>query len=92
MADVKKVWNSEGKKLYLTYPSQEFDELENAIYTVGVDDYGKFFLLKNSDGFTFNYKLYGLESDLINRVIKTYDATNGHLGVLLNGLKGTGNC
>lgn len=90
MADVKKVWNAEGKRLYLSHPSQEFDELEKAIYTVGIDDFGRFFLVKNSDGFTFNYKLYGLESDLIARIIKTYEATNGNLGVLLNGLKGTG--
>jgi hypothetical protein len=27
---------------------------------------------------------------LINRIIKTYEATSGNLGVLLNGLKGTG--
>jgi hypothetical protein len=90
MADVKKVWNAEGKKLYLAYPSQEFEKLENAIYTVGLDDYGRFYLVKNSDGFTFNYKLYGLESELIARIIKTYEATNSNLGVLLNGLKGTG--
>ena len=90
MADVKKVWNAEGKRLYLSHPSQEFEKLDNAIYTVGIDDFGRFFLVKNSDGFTFNYKLYGLESDLINRIIKTYEATSGNLGVLLNGLKGTG--
>ena len=90
MADVKKVWNAEGKRLYLSHPSQEFEKLDNAIYTVGIDDFGRFYLVKNSDGFTFNYKLYGLESDLINRIIKTYEATSGNLGVLLNGLKGTG--
>jgi len=90
MGDVKKVWNADGKKLYLTHPSQEFEKLENAIYTVGVDEYGRFYLVKHSDGFTFDYKLYGLESDLINRIIKTYSATNNNLGILLNGLKGTG--
>jgi hypothetical protein len=90
MADVKKVWNAEGKRLYLSHPSQEFEKLDDAIYTVGIDDFGRFYLVKNSDGFTFNYKLYGLESELISRIVKTYGATNGNLGVLLNGLKGTG--
>ena len=55
MADVKKVWNAEGKRLYLAHPSQEFENLETAIYTVGLDDYGRFYLVKNSDGFSFNY-------------------------------------
>jgi len=91
MAEVKKVWNSEGSRLYLGYPSQEFDVLENAIYNVGIDDFGRFFLVKNSDSFSFNYKLYGLETELVERVIKTYTTTsNGNLGILLNGLKGTG--
>ena len=91
MAEVKKVWNSEGNRLFLGYPSQEFEVLENAIYNVGLDDYGRFFLVKNSDKFSFNYKLYGLETELVERVIKTYTSTsNGNLGILLNGLKGTG--
>lgn len=90
MADVKKVWNADGNRLFLSYPSQQIEKLENAIYTIGIDDYGRFFLVKNSDGFNFNYKLYGLESDLIARILKTYESTSGNLGVLLNGLKGTG--
>ena len=91
MSDVKKVWNDEGNKLYLSYPSKEFDNLDNgAIYTVSVDDFGRFYLVKKSDGYKFDYKLYGLETDFINRVIKTYSKTQGNLGILLNGIKGTG--
>jgi len=91
MSDVKKVWNEEGNRLYSSYPSKEFDTLENAIYNVGQDEYGRFYLTKNSDKFDFDYKVYGLETGLVNRVIKTYLATkHGNLGVLLNGLKGTG--
>jgi hypothetical protein len=93
MAEVKKVWNAEGNRLYLGSPSEEFDKLENAIYKVGQDNFGRLYLSKSSDKFTFDYKLYGLETALVNRVIKTYNATpHGNLGVLLNGLKGTGNC
>lgn len=91
MSDVKKVWNDDNNRLYPSYPSKEFDTLENAIYNVGQDDFGRFFLTKNSDGFVFDYKIYGLETDLVNRIVKTYSATkHGNLGVLLNGLKGTG--
>jgi DNA-directed RNA polymerase subunit F len=91
MAEVKKVWNAEGNRLYLGSPSQEFEKLENAIYKVGQDNFGRLYLAKSSDKFTFDYKLYGLETALVNRVIKTYNATpHGNLGILLNGLKGTG--
>jgi hypothetical protein len=91
MSDVKKVWNDESNRLYLSFPSKEFDNLDNgAIYTVGLDDFGRFFLVKKSDGYKFDYKLYGLETSFINRVVKTYQKTQGNLGILLNGIKGTG--
>jgi hypothetical protein len=91
MAEVKKVWNADGNSLYLGYPSQEFEKLENVIYKVALDMFERPYLAKVSDNFTFDYKLYGLETNLINRILKTYNATDhGNLGILLNGLKGTG--
>ena len=91
MSDLKKVWNDEGNRLYLSFPSKEFDKLDNgAIYTVNVDEFGRFYLTKKSEGYKFDYKLYGLESKFINRVLKTYSKTHGNLGILLNGIKGTG--
>lgn len=91
MAEVKKVWNADGNALYLGYPSEEFEKLENVIYKVALDMFERPYLAKVADNFTFDYKLYGLESDLIRRVLKTYNATDhGNLGILLNGLKGTG--
>jgi hypothetical protein len=91
MAEVKKVWNADGNALYLGYPSEEFEKLENVIYKVGLDMFERPFLSKVADNFTFDYKLYGLESELIRRILKTYNATDhGNLGILLNGLKGTG--
>lgn len=91
MSEVKKVWNEDGNRLYLSFPSKEFDNLDNgAIYTVGVDDFGRFYLVKKSEGYVFDYKLYGLETNFINRVIKTFKSTQNNLGILLNGIKGTG--
>jgi len=91
MSEVKKVWNEDSNKLYLSYPSKEFEKLTNgAVYTVGLDDFGRFFLVKKSEAYTFDYKLYGLEKSFIDRVIKTYNKTQGNLGILLNGIKGTG--
>lgn len=91
MSDVKKVWNEDDSRLYLSFPSKEFDLLDaGAVYSIGVDEVGRFFLTKKSDGYKFDYKLYGLETDFINRVVKTYSKTQGNLGILLNGIKGTG--
>ena len=91
MSDVKKVWNEDDSRLYLSFPSKEFDLLDaGAVYSIGIDEVGRFFLTKKSDGYKFDYKLYGLETDFINRVVKTYSKTQGNLGILLNGIKGTG--
>lgn len=86
----KKIWSITGGSHYLSYPSVEQEKLENAVYRVHVDAFGRFFLVKVADKFKFDYKLYGLENKLINRILKTYSHVDGNLGVLLNGLKGTG--
>ena len=49
-----------------------------------------FYLSKIAESFTFDYKLYGLNQKFINYVLKTYENTTGNLGVLLDGIKGTG--
>jgi broad-specificity NMP kinase len=91
MAEIKKVWDREGGRLYLSYPAVQEAKLENLVYRVQLDEIGRFYLTVVNDKFSFDYKLYGLETDLVNRVIKTYESTNhGNLGILLNGLKGTG--
>lgn len=59
------------------------------IYEVRLSQTG-FYLEKIAESFTFNYKLYGLNLDFINYVMKTYENTTGNLGILLSGIKGTG--
>ena len=49
-----------------------------------------FYLSKIAEFFTFDYKLYGLNQKFIDYVLKTYENTTGNLGVLLDGIKGTG--
>ncbi len=65
------------------------DGLPKGIYEVRLSMTG-FYLEKIADSFVFNYKLYGLNQDFINYVLKTYNNTTGNLGVLLTGIKGTG--
>lgn len=47
-------------------------------------------LEKIADKFEFPYKIYGLQTELMDHIIKTYDNTEGNMGVLLWGTKGSG--
>lgn len=83
------VWTEQGPVYRLTNNNTRVGRLENAIYMLGADLEG-FFLFKMDHKFTFDYKLYGIETEFIDRVCRTYSATKTNLGVLLNGVKGTG--
>lgn len=65
------------------------DKLQPAIYIPGMDMEGHF-LVKYHDRYVFPYKIYGLNANFIERIGKTYDHTTGNLGILMNGVKGTG--
>ena len=43
-----------------------------------------------ADKFEFPYKLYDLQNDFLEHLKKTYDSTSGNLGILFNGIRGTG--
>jgi len=64
--------------------------LPTALLNICYDDRKGFYLEKMDNKFDFQHKIYGVESELINRVKKTYVNTNRNLGILLNGVKGTG--
>lgn len=59
------------------------------IYEVRLDLSG-WWLEKTGDSFVFPYKIYSLERDFLDHVKKTYNSTNGNLGILFNGTRGTG--
>ena len=59
------------------------------IYEVQLDLSG-WWLKKTADSFVFPYKIYNLEREFLNHVKKTYNSTNGNLGILFNGTRGTG--
>ena len=63
--------------------------LPKGIYEVKLSIAG-FYLSKIAEACTFDYKLYGLNKKFIDYVLKTYENTTGNLGVLLDGIKGTG--
>lgn len=76
---------SQGSSTTVSHP----EGLPKGIYEVKLSMAG-FYLSKIAESFTFDYKLYGLNQKFINYVLKTYENTTGNLGVLLDGIKGTG--
>ena len=76
---------SQGSSTTVSHP----EGLPKGIYEVKLSMAG-FYLSKIAESFTFDYKLYGLNKKFIDYVLKTYKNTTGNLGVLLDGIKGTG--
>lgn len=88
----KKIWVPKGPSLYLEYRQKEYPStLAVGVYELTYNDFLGFGLAPISDSFEFPYKIYGLETDIIKRVQKYYKNTDsGNLGILLNGVRGTG--
>lgn len=70
---------------------QVIDSLPKRIYTMNYDqDRREIFLEDYSDEFHFDFKVYGMESKFMKHIMKTYENTHSNLGILFNGVKGTG--
>ena len=65
------------------------DTVPVGIYNIEVSMTG-WYLERYADKFTFDYKMYGLQTDFCEHVLKTYKATTGNFGIMLTGTKGTG--
>ena len=76
---------SQGSATTVSHP----EGLPKGIYEVKLSLTG-FYLSKIAESFTFDYKLYGLNQKFIDYVLKTYENTTGNLGILLDGIKGSG--
>ena len=67
------------------------ESLDKKVYMMGIDEMTKeIYLEEFADNFHFDFKVYGVESRLINHIMKTYENTSSNLGILFNGVKGTG--
>lgn len=86
------IWLKNGRNLRQVDSSMQLiKDLPNKIYTVQVDPRsGELYLEEYADSFHFDFKVYGMESQLIDHIMKTFDNTTGNLGILFNGMKGTG--
>jgi hypothetical protein len=80
-----------GNSYRLSEISHQQSFLTSGVYRLEYNEpFGYFYLDHVQDSFTFPYKIYGVETEFIQRVKKSWHNTTGNMGVLLNGLKGTG--
>jgi len=86
---MERVWIKNGKEMWITDPPSQ-DKLDNKIYVVKNHEIKGFYLEEKQNSFDFPYKVYGIENNFIDRVIKAYDQSKNNLGILLYGIKGTG--
>lgn len=85
-----KVWMNTGNSYSQIDPNFEVTQaLPIGVYNLELTMFG-WKLFKFADNFVFPYKLYSLENEFVDHVLKTYENTIGNLGILLNGTKGTG--
>ncbi len=73
-----KKWNQDGKTYSIRDNSRQISSLPVGVYILG-KSLGRFYLEKIEDKFEFSHKLYGLETGLIERVIKTWNSTNKNM-------------
>lgn len=84
-----KIWAGNPNQLSKINGSGIFQEIPNGIWEPYTTIMGTF-LGKQGDSFEFPHKIYGIEHDFIDHVMRTYNSSDKNVGVLMNGLKGAG--
>ncbi len=84
------IWARNGSTFKMGEVSNQEKHLPIGIFKICTTPMGELFLELTDEKYGFPYKVYGHEKDLIKRVVRTYKHTKSNLGVLLNGIKGTG--
>ena len=86
---MKNSWIVKGNEWWITDPPSS-DKLNNSIYVIKHKELLGFYLLEKQEKFDFPYKIYDLENNFIDRIIKSYKSFDSNMGILLYGIKGTG--
>lgn len=87
---MKSKWSKEINKFYPVQTASIQPKLDNGVYMFRMPPLSPSYFEKIRDNFTFDYKIYGLRTELINRTLQLWKNTTGNIGILLNGTKGTG--
>lgn len=86
------IWLKNGRILkQVENEIQLINNLPKLVYNMNFNpNKNEIFLEEYADEFKFDFKIYGLESKFIEYVMKTFNSTTRNLGMLFNGVKGTG--
>lgn len=86
------IWLKNGRILKQVEDSIEIiGNLPKKVYNLSMNpNTGELFLEEFADSFHFDFKVYGMDSNLVKHIMTTFNNTSGNLGVLFNGVKGTG--
>lgn len=87
------VWQKRGLEYHRTLRNQgEFDIPPVKIYSIRYNRDEGYYIEEFADRFEFPFKIYGQKENqkFLDYVYKTYQKTDKNLGILLNGVKGTG--
>jgi hypothetical protein len=88
---MKNAWFQSGSTFSIDEVTSQLDLLPTAVYKLQYNEMmNKYYLVRITDKFVFPYKLYNTENQFVERVKKTWHNTTGNMGILLNGIKGTG--
>lgn len=85
----KKIWAGNANNISKIDGNRIYKEIPAGIWEPYSSMSGVF-LNKVQDTFDFPHKIYGLEIDFIQHVIRTYEHSSKNVGVLMNGIKGAG--
>jgi broad-specificity NMP kinase len=83
-------WIKSGSTYRQTGGGNTVDTLDPGIYQVECAPMSGWYLERTGDKFVFDYKVYGVHTEIIERILKVYPHLTGNMGILFNGLKGTG--
>lgn len=88
-SNTNNVWQEFGTSFRPGQTANQRKVLPPGTYKYAADMSG-WWLERASNQFEFPYKIYGNHDHIINRIKKSWGTMAGNLGILLNGLKGTG--
>ena len=85
------VWSVYGADYQMSESTNQMNILPKGVYKLMKNPMtGAFYVTRISDSFEFNYKVYATETKFINHVMTTWNNMDENLGLLLDGVKGTG--
>lgn len=89
MSNTSSIWQMTADGYWPSPTALNADKLPAVIYRFVATQRG-WYLEKTHDKFVFPYKVYGTNTEIIERVQRAWRMIDSGFGILLNGLKGTG--